>query len=60
MDQLFRKKTAQVDGVDPTIAAETKMVMLLIQHNTFFNISDHLSPLIRNEFKGSPVAEFFS
>ena len=36
------------------------MVMLLVQHNTFFNISDHLCPLIRNEFKGSAVAESFS
>ena len=36
------------------------MVMLLIQHNTFFNISDHLCPLIRNEFKGSEVAQSFS
>ena len=36
------------------------MVMLLIQHNTFFNISDHLCPLIRNEFKGSQVAQSFS
>ena len=34
--------------------------MLLIQHNTFFNISDHLCPLIRNEFKGSQVAQSFS
>ncbi len=36
------------------------MVMLLIQHNTFFNLSDHLCPLIRNEFKGSEVARSFS
>ena len=34
--------------------------MLLVQHNTFFNISDHLCPLIRNEFKGSAVSESFS
>ncbi len=36
------------------------MVMLLVQHNSFFNISDHLCPLIRNEFKGSATAEQFS
>ncbi|KAJ8030946.1 hypothetical protein HOLleu_27502 [Holothuria leucospilota] len=59
IDAMFRKRSSSGD-VDPTIAVETKMVMLLIQHNTFFNISDHLTPLIRNEFKGSTVAESFS
>ena len=34
--------------------------MLLIQHNSFLNISDHLSPLIRNEFRGSQATENFS
>ena len=56
----FKKRKNDTDVDPPTIAAETKMVMLLIQHNTFFNISDHLCPLIRNEFKGSEVAQSFS
>ena len=43
--------------MDPSVQAETKCVMLLIQHNSFFNISDHLSPLIRSEFKASQAAE---
>ena len=55
IDQLIEKKKSE-----PTIVAWTKMVMLLTQHNTFFNISDHLCPLIRNEFKGSEVAQLFS
>ena len=59
VDQLFRKQPTNKD-IDPSIAAETKMVMLLVQHNSFFNISDHLCPLIRNEFKGSATAEQFS
>ena len=46
--------------LDPSIQAETKFVMLLIQHNSFFNISDHLSPLIRSEFRGSQATENFS
>ena len=46
--------------IDPSIQAETKCVMLLIQHNSLFNISDHLSPLIRSEFRGSQAAENFS
>ena len=36
------------------------MVMLLIQHNSFFNISDHLSLLTRSEFRRSQAAENFS
>ena len=59
MDELFRKRAASTNDVDPTIRAETKMVMLIVQHNTFFNLSDHLSPFIRKEFKGSSVAESF-
>jgi hypothetical protein len=59
IDQLFRKQPTNKD-INPSIAAETKMVMLLVQHNSFFNISDHLCPLIRDKFKGSAVAEHFS
>ena len=46
--------------IDPSNQAETKCVMLLIQHNSFFNISDHLSSLLRSEFRGSQTAENFS
>ena len=59
MDQLFRKQVP-VDDVDPTITAETKAVMLIVQHNTFFNLMDHLSSFIKREYKDSPTAEFFS
>ena len=55
LDLLYRKPNTS--KIDPSIQAETKFVMLLIQHNTFFNVSDHLSPLIRREFKGSNAAE---
>ena len=34
--------------------------MLLIKHNSFPNMSDHLSPLIRSEFRGSQASENFS
>ena len=46
--------------IDPSIQAETKCVMLLIRHNSLFNKSVHLSPLIRIEFRGSQAAENFS
>ena len=53
IDQLIEKEKSE-----PTIVAETKMVMLLIQHNT--TTYHHLCLLIRNEFKGSEVAQSFS
>ena len=37
VDEIFRKQPTHNDKIDPTIAAETKMVMLLVQHNTFLN-----------------------
>ena len=55
----FYQKPSMLE-IDPSIQAETKCVMLLIQHNSFFNISDHLSTLIQNEFRGSQAAENFS
>ena len=56
---VFYQKPS-MSKIDTSIQAETKCVMLLIQHNSFFNISDHLSPLIRREFRGSQAAENFS
>ena len=35
------------------------MAMLVVHHNTFFNLSDHLTPYINNEMKGSGAAEHF-
>ena len=36
------------------------MVMLLVHHNSFFNLSDHLTRYISNELKGSPAAVNFA
>ena len=44
----------------PAILAELRMAMLVVHHNTFFNLSDHLTPYINNEFKGSSASENFS
>ena len=58
MHAFYQKpSTSQIDH---SIQAETKCVMLLIQHSSFFNVSDHLSPLIRSEFRGSQAAENIS
>ena len=34
--------------------------MFIIQHSTFFNLSDHMSQYIRQEFKGSKAAKKFA
>ena len=36
------------------------MAMLAVHHDTFFNVSDHLTPYINKEFKASRAAENFS
>ena len=46
VDQLYHKKSEGKD-IDPCISAEVKMVMMLVQHNIFFNLSDHLTPIIK-------------
>ena len=40
--------------------AEVKMALLIVHHNTFFRLSDDLTPYIQLEFKGSKAAENFS
>ena len=58
IDQLFQKQPTNKD-IDPSIAAETKMVMLLVQHNSFFNISNHLCPLIRDDSNDNGLEKMF-
>ena len=36
------------------------MALLIVHHHTFFWLSDHLTPYIQSEFKGSKAAENFS
>ena len=55
----FGKKPKDDDG-DPTITAETKMAMILVQHNTFFNLSVNMTKFINTEFKESPIVQYFS
>ena len=59
VDQLYCKKSEGKD-IDPSISAEVKMVMMLVQHNIFFNLSDHLTSVIKQEFKESNAAQKFN
>ena len=61
MDQLFAKKqnVGSISG-DPSITTAVKSVMLVVQHNTFSNIVDHLAPLIRKEFSQSRAGRNFA
>ena len=35
------------------------MAAMLVYHNTFFNLSDHMTQYVKTEYKGSPAAENF-
>ena len=41
----FLRKPAEEDAttVHPSIQAEVKMAMMIVHHNTFLNLSDHLT-----------------
>ena len=58
----FLRKPAEEDAttVHPSIQAEVKMAMMIVHHNTFFNLSDHLTRLVNSEFQGSAAAENFT
>ena len=42
---------------DLSITAAVKSVMLVVQHNSFFNIMDHLAPLIGKNFQPVVLVE---
>ena len=47
-------------SVHPSILSEVRMAMLIVHHNTFFNLSDHLSKWVGKEFKSCTAGENFS
>ena len=57
MYNLFSKKSIISVSGDSIISTSVKLVMLIVQHNTFFNIMDHLAPLIRNGFSDRRIAK---
>ena len=59
MKRFLTKKNAPSE-VHPSIKAEVKMALMIVHHNTFFNVSDHLTQIIKSEFHGSAAAEQFS
>ena len=58
----FLRKPAEEDPttVHRSIQAEVKMTMMIVHHNTFFNLSDHLTQIVKSEFQGSAAAENFA
>ena len=58
MYQLFtKKKNVGSVSVDSNVTAAVKSVVLMVQHNTFFNIMDHLAPLIRKKMQPVVMGE---
>ena len=61
MDQLFAtKQNVMSISVDPSITTAVKSAVIVVQHNTFFNIVNHLAPLIKKEFSDSPASKSFT
>ena len=61
IDAFFQKsKETNEETIYPSTEAEVKMAMFIIQHNTFFNQSDHMSQFIRQEFNGRKAVENFA
>ena len=46
--------------IHPSLNAEIKMVLLIVHHNTFFNLSDHLTQYVKGDFKESKATKNFS
>ena len=46
--------------IHPSLNAEIKMALLIVHHDTFFNLSDHLTQYVKGEFKDSKAAKNFS
>ena len=57
---IQRKQSSSSNDIHQSIMAEVKMALLIVHHNTFFRLSDDLTPYIQLEFKGPKAAENFS
>ena len=56
---MFFKKHVPSNTQHPSILAEVRMAMLLVHHNSFLNLSDHITKFISKEFKGGAAADQF-
>ena len=57
---FLKSKETNEETIHPSIEAEAKMAMFIMQDNTFFNLSDNMSQYTRQDFKGSKAAEKFA
>ena len=46
--------------IHPSLNAEIKVALLIVHHNTFFNLCDHLTQYVKGEFKDNKAAKNFS
>ena len=56
---IFFHRPTQESDLPPSIAAEVAWSMMLVQHNTFMNISDHLTPIINKYYKDSDAGKAY-
>lgn len=60
MSMFFTKPVPSSSQQHPSISAEVHMAMMLVHHNSFLNLSDHMTRFISKEFKGCPAADQFA
>ena len=46
--------------IHPSLNVEIKMALLIVHHNTFFNLSHHLTQYVKGDFKESKATKNFS
>ena len=46
--------------INPSIKDEIEMALPIVHHDTFFNLSNHMTQYIKNEFNGSNAAKKIS
>ena len=54
---MFFTKHVSSNTQHPSISADVHMAMLLVHHNSFLNLSDHMTKFISKEFKGGAAAD---
>ena len=60
MRKLLQRKLNEQSEIHVSMRSEVKITIMIVHHNTFFNLSDHLTKIIKSEFQGSAAAEQFA
>lgn len=60
MRQFLQRKPNEESKIHVSVRSKVKIALMIVHHNTFFNLSDHLTKIIKSAFQGSAAAEQFA